>query len=71
MDAALDALEPRFTSRARFVRINIDEKPELFQHDASGGGIPQIMIFRDGRIIDSQLGFGGDEALQKWLSENL
>lgn len=71
MDAALDTLSSRYSSRARFIRVNIDEKPELFQHYASGGGIPQIMIFRNGQVTTSQRGFGGDQALDTWLSDNL
>lgn len=71
MDAALNSLESRFASRARFIRINVDEKPELFAQYADGSGIPQIMIFRDGKIVSSDRGFGSKERLQSWLSSNL
>ena len=71
MDQTLDRLEPRFSHRARFLRINVDEKPELFSAFGSGSGIPQVLIFRDGDVIASQKGFGGNEQLNTWLTENL
>lgn len=71
MDQSLDSLESRFANRARFLKINVDEKPELFTYYRSGSGIPQIMIFRDGEVIARERGFGGTEALREWLAEHL
>ncbi|MCA9065709.1 MAG: thioredoxin family protein [Planctomycetaceae bacterium] len=71
MDASLDQLQSRYSQRAAFVRINVDEKPELFQACGSGSGIPQIMIFRNGEVIARQRGFAGDEGLNSWLAANL
>lgn len=71
MDAAIDDLEPRFSSRAKFLKIDIDKRPELFTHYGSGKGIPQIMIFKDGEIIAQQRGFGGEEGLKQWLESSL
>ena len=71
MDKSLDLLESRFSNRARFLKINVDEKPELFAYYRSGSGVPQIMIFRDGEVIARDRGFGGTEALREWLSSHL
>lgn len=71
MDHALSTLEGRYSSRARFLKINIDEKPELFQKYGEGTGIPQIMVFRGGKVVAFDSGFGGTESLNTWLSENL
>ena len=71
MDQALTELESRFSGRARFLRIDIDKKPELFAAYRRSGGIPQIMVFRDGRVVAHERGFGGREQLSTWLSENL
>lgn len=53
----------KYSSRAKFLTIDIDKKPELFTHYRSGGGIPQIMIFKDGNIVAQQRGFGSTEGL--------
>ncbi len=71
MDEALGSLKGQFSSRARFVQINVDEKPELFQHYGSGSGIPQIKIFDKGQIIASKRGFGGEQDLEDWLKSSL
>ncbi len=71
MDQALDRLESRFSQQARFLRINVDEKPELFSQFGSGSGIPQVLVFRNGEVVARQRGFGGSEHLSSWLSENL
>lgn len=71
MDQALGSLKGQFSSRARFIQIDVDEKPELFEHYGKGSGIPQIMIFDKGRIIASKRGFGGEEDLEKWLKSGL
>lgn len=71
MDAAIHDLEPKFSSRAKFLKIDIDKQPELFTHYRSGNGIPQIMIFKDGQIIAQQRSFGGEEGLKHWLESSL
>jgi thioredoxin 1 len=71
MDAAMDTLQPQYASRAKFLKIDIDKTPNLFAHYRSGRGIPQIMIFREGRIIAQQKGFGGEDGLKQWLENSL
>ncbi len=71
MDAAIDSLEPQYASRAKFLKINVDQHPELFANYRSGSGIPQIMVFKDGRIVAQQRGFGGEDGLKQWLDESL
>ena len=71
MDQALKELRPKFANKAGFFMVDIDQKPELFRHYRSGGGIPQVMIFQGGKVIASQRGFGGTEHLESWIKQNL
>ena len=71
MDQAITELRPKYASKAGFLIVDVDKKPELFRHYRSGGGIPQVMIFRDGKVIASQRGFGGTEHLDSWIKQNL
>jgi thioredoxin-like negative regulator of GroEL len=71
MDKALDQLEPAYSSRAKFLKIDVDKNPEIFTHYRSGGGIPQIMIFKEGRVVAQQKGFGGQDGLKQWLESSL
>lgn len=70
MDVAISKVKGSF-SQARFVTINIDEKPGVFRTFRSGSGIPQVAIFQDGAVVARTRGFGGEAALRSWLQENL
>ena len=71
MDSALDSLESTYSQSARFLRVDIDKKPEIFNAYRSSGGIPQIMIFRNGEVVALERGFGGQDNLNSWLASNL
>lgn len=70
MDKALSKVKGSFP-QARFVTINIDEKPDVFQTFRNGSGIPQVAIFQDGAVIARTRGFPGEAALRSWLKDNL
>lgn len=70
MDESLNHLQGRFP-QARFVKISVDDKGELFRQYRSGSGIPQILIFRNGEVVAHERGFGGQDRLAAWLNSNL
>ena len=70
MDAALAKVKGSFP-QARFVTINVTQKPKLFRAFQSGSGIPQIVIFKDGLVTARTRGFPGDAALTSWLQNGL
>lgn len=70
MDPVFKRLSHKYT-RARFVKINVDEYPELFAHYGSGTSIPQVVVFKLGRPVAYEHGFGGDQQLDDWLFINL
>lgn len=70
MDKALSKVKGNFP-QARFVTINVDEKPGVFRTFRSGAGIPQVAIFRDGSVIARTRGFSGEAALKSWLTDSL
>ncbi len=71
MDEAIKQLRPKLSSKADFFVVDIDKKPELFQHYGSGSGIPQVMIFAHGKVVSSQRGFGSVEQLESWIDHNI
>lgn len=71
MDEAIGILRPKLSSNVSFYIVDIDKKPELFQHYKSGGGIPQVMIFEHGKVVASQRGFGSAEQLEAWIKKNI
>ena len=71
MDEAISILRPKLSPAVGFYVVDIDKKPELFQHYGSGGGIPQVMIFEHGKVVASQRGFGSTEQLEAWIKKNI
>ena len=70
MDAALDQLAGDFP-QATIVRVDVDERSNVFSQFGSGGSIPQLVIFQNGAIVSRQNGFGGERQLEQWLRDNL
>ncbi|MEP3477945.1 MAG: thioredoxin family protein [Fuerstiella sp.] len=70
MDKSLATLKSGFP-QARFVTINIDEKPDVFRTFQSGSGIPQVAIFQDGAVVARTRGFPGEAKMKSWLQNNL
>ena len=51
-------------------KINIDANPQIPQKYGVRG-IPTLMIFKDGNLIDSKVGSLPKSALESWLTQNL
>ena len=71
MDAAIKELRPKLSNKVEFFIVDIDQKPELFRYYRSGGGIPQTIIFEQGKVVSSQRGFGSIEQLESWIDQNI
>jgi len=51
----LDKLAGSFTNEIKFVKINVDEAPDLSQR-FNIQGIPALLFFKNGKIVDSVVG---------------
>ena len=61
-ERAAQALEPR----ARFVKINVDENPELAaQYGVQG--IPALFAFQKGQVAARQSGVADVNTLKSWV----
>lgn len=70
------AMAPQFTAaaktlagQARLVKLNADESQMVSKLGVSG--IPALILFRDGRIIDRKAGLMTAEALASWVRGHL
>ncbi len=52
---AIDALATAYAGRAKVGKLNIDESPEL-AHALGVRSIPTLLVFRDGQVVDQQIG---------------
>lgn len=59
----LDTLAGSFTHQIKFVKINVDEAPDLSQR-FNIQGIPTLLFFKNGKIVDRIMGLVSTEELK-------
>ena len=59
-----------FTSETRFRKINIDNNPEMPQKYGVRG-IPTLMFFNDGKLVDTKIGSQSKSSLNEWIENKL
>ena len=57
-------------SKIKILKLNIDDNPETPQKFGVRG-IPTLMIFKEGKLIDSKIGSLPKTALEAWIQSNL
>ena len=53
----IEALSREYTGRAKFVKVNTDENPELTERFGIMS-IPTVMIFKEGKVASTTIGAG-------------
>ena len=57
-------------SKIKILKLNIDENPETPQKFGVRG-IPTLMLFKDGKLVDTKVGSLPKSMLESWLDSNL
>jgi thioredoxin 2 len=67
---ALEEVARRLRGRLKLVKVNVDDHPGVsarFQVQ----GIPTLLLFRDGKLVDKTVGARGPDQLQQWVESAL
>ena len=70
LDPILEEIAEENTDKLKVFKINIDENPMVPQKFGVRG-IPTIMLFKDGKLIDTKVGSLPKSALENWIESNL
>ena len=70
LDPILEEIAEENTDKLKVFKINIDENPMVPQKFGVRG-IPTIMLFKDGKLIDTKVGSLPKSALANWIESNL
>lgn len=66
MAPLLEQLSRQRAGRLKVVKVNVDEHPEVSaRHQVQG--IPTLLLFRDGRLVDRRVGAAPAATLERWL----
>jgi thioredoxin 1 len=66
----LDELAKDFDGRVTIMKMNIDESP-MTPGKLGVRSIPTLMLFKDGKMIDQQLGAQPKSKLSAWLESKI
>lgn len=59
-----------FSGKVRFAKINVDENSELALH-YKVVSIPMLLLFQDGQVIDTIIGFAQQQEISAMLKKHL
>ena len=67
---ALEEISEEMKSDIRITKLNIDENPSIPQQYGVRG-IPTLMLFKNGKLIDTKVGSLPKTSLLDWIDSNL
>ena len=70
LDPILEEIAEENNDKFKVFKINIDENPMVPQKFGVRG-IPTIMLFKDGKLVDTKVGSLPKTALANWIESNL
>ena len=65
----LDSLSEELEGQINIVKCNVDDNPET-PSKYMVRGIPTMIIFKEGKVIDTKVGALSKTALTEWVKEN-
>ena len=66
----LDDIAKEYDGKLTIAKVNIDENP-MTPNEYSVRGIPTMLLFKDGKLLDQKVGASPKGQLKTWLEENL
>ena len=66
----LEELSKEMSSHVSFVKVNLDENQDLAMK-YSIRSIPSLLIFKEGKHVNTKVGLSSKEDLKSWISENI
>jgi len=64
-----DKLADEFAGKVKIVKVNVDEAQGLAQKYGVMS-IPTVIVFKDGKEVDRQMGFVGEEGYRKMIKRS-
>ena len=70
LDPILEEIASENIDKLKVFKLNIDENP-MTPQKFGVRGIPTIMLFKEGKLIDTKVGSLPKSALEAWIKANL
>ena len=66
----LDELAKDYAGKLTVAKMDIDENP-MTPNEYAVRGIPTMLLFRDGKVVDTKVGAAPKSALKDWIAGQL
>lgn len=66
MSPLIDEVATEMSDKLKVVKVNIEDSPEA-PTKYSVRGIPTLMVFKDGQVVDTRVGGMNKDQLNEWL----
>ena len=70
LSPVMEALSEEMSGKATFVKINVDDNPDLAR-EYSIMSIPCVMVFKDGGLAGKNIGFAPKDAVKEFIEKNI
>lgn len=70
LEPVLEELAGEYQDRVDFYTVDVDQSPQLAM-DQSVMGVPTVMLFKDGKLVERMTGYKPRKALEKTFFKNL
>ena len=70
LEPVLEELAGEYQDRVDFYTVDVDQAPQLAM-DQSVMGVPTVMLFREGQLLERVTGYKPRKALEKLFLKNL
>ena len=70
IEPILEEIASENVDKLKIFKLNIDENP-LTPQKFGVRGIPTIMLFKDGKLVDTKVGSFPKSSLETWIKSNL
>ncbi len=67
---ALEQIAGEMAGKVKITKLNIDENPEMTNH-FKVMSIPTLMIFKDGKVVATQIGSLQKNRLEEWIKKSI
>lgn len=66
LSPVIDELATEMQGRIKIVKVNVDEAPDAPSR-YHVRGIPTLILFKDGKVVDQRVGGAPKDQLKKWI----
>ncbi|AKA71466.1 MULTISPECIES: thioredoxin [Clostridium] len=66
----IDEISEELNDKVEFLKLNVDENP-VTSNQYRVASIPTVMIFKDGKVVDTLVGFRPKEAIKDVIEKHI